>query len=47
MQYLSAPTKDLEPVLPAVEAQSLNHWATKEVPVLIAVLVATSWPGKI
>ena len=35
------PQAGLEPVAPVVEAQSLNHWTTREVPpvdILIAVL---------
>ena len=31
MRYLGSPTRD-EPVPPAVEAGSLNHWTTREFP---------------
>ena len=31
------PQPEIEPVLPAVEAQSLNHWTAREVPVDISL----------
>ena len=34
-----SPHPGTEPVLPAVEAQSLNHWTTREVPLLKALLL--------
>ena len=34
------PWPEIEPVSPAMEALSLNHWTTKEVP-LIALFVGT------
>ena len=30
MEDLSSPSRGIEPVIPAVEAQSLNHWTTRE-----------------
>ena len=33
-----APRPGVKPALPAVEAQSLNHWTTREVPTGIKIL---------
>ena len=36
------PQAGLEPVAPVVEAQSLNHWTTREVPP-VDILIAVLW----
>ena len=33
VRYVELPQPGIEPVPPAVEAQSLNHWTTREVPI--------------
>ena len=33
---ISVPRPGIEPVPPAVEAQSLNHWTTREAPLFIS-----------
>ena len=32
MHGILVPQQDIEPAHPALEAQSLNHWTTREVP---------------
>ena len=43
MRDLSSPTRD-QPVAPAVEAWGLNHWTTREAPILLLFLKKRSWP---
>ena len=48
LQNLSSPTRD-QTMLPAVEAQSLNHWMAREVPwlsILTRLLCLWNSPGK-
>ena len=46
MQHMrSAPWSEMEPGSPALEAWSLNHWATREIPALESWGVGSTGPG--